>query len=315
MSRTQRIGFWSVCCLAAWLLLSSLIGVVAMEGALHPYRRPLLAQDEALARAISSRNDAVLTDVAIRATDGATLRAWSLLPRSGNGDAVILLHGQGDNRAGVLGNADLLLRHGYSVLLPDSRAHGASGGPITTYGVLEAEDVHRWYEWLEQSEDPRCIDGLGESMGAAILLQALAGEPGFCSVVAESSFSTFREAAYLRLGQGLGAGSRLGETVLRPAAGAGLLYARLRYGVDLARAAPEEAVAQTQIPILLIHGLADTNLPPRFSEEMKARNPTVALWEPANAGHCGAASAEPAEYERRVTSWFAEHDKRGGVAN
>lgn len=67
-------------------------------------------------------------------------------PPIGNGDGVILLHGQAANRANMLGNADLLLRHGYAVLLPDARAHGESGGPIATYGVVEASDVRRWYE-------------------------------------------------------------------------------------------------------------------------------------------------------------------------
>jgi fermentation-respiration switch protein FrsA (DUF1100 family) len=91
----------------------------------------------------------------------------------------------------------------------------------------------------------------------------------------------------------------------------GFLYARLRYGVDLDRASPEEAVAASKVPVLLIHGKKDTNLPPRHSElimkRCAGRVPAVVLWEPANAGHTGAAGAEPQEYERRVIGWFAEH--------
>jgi hypothetical protein len=37
------------------------------------------------------------------------------------------------------------------------------------------------------------------------------------------------------------------------------------------------------------------------------RIPAVVLWEPADAGHTGAAGAEPQEYERRVIGWFAGH--------
>ena len=117
-----------------------------------------------------TRNHAELTEASIAANDGVTLRGWSIRPRRGNGDAVILLHGHTDNRAGMLGNADLLLRHGYAVLLPDARGHGASGGDLATYGVKEADDIRRWFDWIEQAEAPRCIDGLGESMGAALLL-------------------------------------------------------------------------------------------------------------------------------------------------
>jgi dipeptidyl aminopeptidase/acylaminoacyl peptidase len=106
--------------------------------------------------------------------------------------------------------------------------------------------------------------------------------------------------------------------LLRPAVEAGLLYARWKYGVDFEQASPENAVAASRVPVLLIHGMKDTNRPPRHSEEIQAhsssRKPSVALWEPAEAGHCGAAGAEPKEFERRVTGWFESHDAVGVVA-
>lgn len=213
----------------------------------------------------------------------------------------------------MLGYADLLLRHGYAVLLPDSRAHGLSGGEIAAYGVKEADDVRRWYDWIARAESPRCIFGLGESMGAALLLTSLRSEQGFCAVAAESPFASFREASYDRLGQGLNAGAWLGRTLLRPAVNAGFLYARWKYRVDLEQASPENAVAESKVPVLLIHGLEDTNLPPRNSEMIVARSlargPAVVLWEPMEAGHTGAASAKPEEFERRVIGWFESHDR------
>jgi uncharacterized protein len=293
--------------LTVWLLLCAAIGVVAVEGALHPLRLSLSAPDEQQAATIATENHSVLTDVVVVAPDGAVLHAWSIRPVNWNGDAVILLHGQGDNRAGMLGPASMLLRHGYATLLPDARAHGTSGGRIATYGVLEAEDVRLWFDWIQNSESPHCIDGLGDSMGGAELLGSLVAEHGFCAVIAESAFATFREAAYDRLGQSFSTGPWLGRTVLRPALVMGTEYARFRYAVDLAQANPANSVAVSRVPVLLIHGRADTNLPPRHSEMIKARNPAVALWEPAVAGHCGASSADPAEYERRVVGWFETH--------
>jgi hypothetical protein len=307
VKREHNLVSWAISCLAVWLISSALIGVVAVEGALHVPRKPLQHADEEFAHAISSRNLATMNDVDIRADDGVTLRAWTFIPQGGNGNAVILLHGQGDNRTGMLGNADLFLQYGYSVLLPDARAHGDSGGSVTTYGVKEKDDLVRWYNWLEQSEAPHCSYGLGESMGAAVLLQTIAKEPGFCAVVAESSFSSFKEAAYIRLGEGLRTGPWLGRTILRPTVEAGLIYARLKYGVDLAAASPINAVASSRVPIFLIHGLADTNIPPYNSERMKAANSAVQLWEPAGAGHCGAAAAAPEEYEQLVIDWLAGH--------
>jgi fermentation-respiration switch protein FrsA (DUF1100 family) len=295
-----------------WLVFCMAIGVVATQWALHPWRRALQPQDEALAQAIAARKDAVLAEVSVTASDGTTLRGWSIRPTHGNGDAVILLHGVADNRMGMIGYADLLLRHGYAVLLPDARAHGESGGKLATYGITEAGDVRRWYDWVEQAEQPRCIDGLGNSMGAAQLLESLPAAPGFCAVVVESPFANFREASYDRLAERLGAGAWLGRTLLRPAVETGFLYARWKYGVDLEQASPENAVAASSVPVLLIHGLKDTNLPSRHSEMILARNssrkPAVVLWEPAQAKHTGAVAAEPQEYERRLIGWFQSHD-------
>ncbi|MGO9796531.1 MAG: alpha/beta hydrolase, partial [Terracidiphilus sp.] len=148
MKREHNLVSLVLSCLAAWLIASALIGIVAVEGALHIPRKPLESADERLAQAIGARNKSAMSEVAIRAEDGAILSAWSFIPLGGNGNAVILLHGQGDNRAGMLGNAELLLERGYSVLLPDARAHGESGGSIVTYGVEEKGDLVRWYNWL-----------------------------------------------------------------------------------------------------------------------------------------------------------------------
>ena len=156
--------------LSVWLVLTSAIGIVALEMALHPARNIEGEKSAQFAQAIAARHNAQLENVSVTASDGVTLQAWSLRPARENGDAVILLHGQSDNRAGMLGNADLLLRYGYSVLLPDARVHGISGGVLATYGIEEADDVKLWFRWLQKAESPRCIDGLGESMGAAQLL-------------------------------------------------------------------------------------------------------------------------------------------------
>jgi hypothetical protein len=311
MKQTRRFLIVASISIAIWLAFECIVGIVAAEMALHPGRKVEGPQSEQIAQAIASRHNAQMAEVSITAPDGAALRAWSFRPAHGNGDAVILLHGHTDNRAGMLGNADLLLRHGYSVLLPDARAHGLSGGNLATYGVNEADDIRRWFDWLEQADAPGCIDGLGESMGAAQLLQSLRVTPGFCAVVAESLFASFRDASYDRMGEQLHAGADIGRTLMRPAVEAGFLYSRWKYGVDLEQASPENAVAASKVPVLLIHGKRDTNLPPRHSEviltQSSARGSEVVLWEPSEAGHCGAAGAEPEEYERRVIGWFEEH--------
>jgi fermentation-respiration switch protein FrsA (DUF1100 family) len=149
-------------------------------------------------------------------------------------------------------------------------------------------------------------------MGAAMLLESLPASPGFCAVVVESPFASLREASYDRLAERLGAGAWLGRTLLRPVVETGFFYTRWKYGLDMDQVSPEDAVAASHVPVLLIHGLKDKNLPPRHSEMIVAHNrtriPAIELWEPAMAMHTGAAAAEPQEYERRVIGWFESHD-------
>ena len=297
--------------LAVYYSIACLVLAVALgELAFHPFRVPIEWRQQA--EITAHRFKTTLQDVAISGQDGAQLRGWFIRPALGNGDAVILLHGIGDNRQGMLTYAELFLANGHSVLLPDSRAQGESQGAFATYGIKEADDIRRWFEWLENAAHPRCIYGLGESMGAAILLQSLKAESHFCAVIAESPFATFREIAYVRVGRFLRVGPWLGRVVLRPAVELAFLYGKSRYGVDLTHASPERAVENVRIPILLIHGLDDHNIPPIHSREIQAHNPSdITLWEVPRAQHCGAIAVAPEEFGRRVLEWFG----RGGATS
>jgi dipeptidyl aminopeptidase/acylaminoacyl peptidase len=201
-------------------------------------------------------------------------------------------------------HAHYLLDAGFIVLVPDFRGHGSSGGDITTYGIREAGDVHAWAEWLFRERGIQRLYGMGESLGAAILLQSLPREPRFRAVVAECSFSTFEEVANYRLEHA----SHLGLPFTWPVVRTAFVYGRLRYGIDLRQASPAAAIRSVHTPILLIHGTLDVNIPPEHSRELHAANPAATqLWEVAGAGHVAAVSVQPSRFVRTVTDWFRYH--------
>lgn len=290
--------------LVLYVVASGALAILIAEATLHPARRVLSNDDIARGHDLARRRHAALSDPMIIVADGTNLHGWLLRPELPNGDAVILLHGLSDNRLGMIGYAELLLTHGYSVLMPDARAHGQSDGWLATYGFFEKTDVYNWYEWLHQNEDARCIFGFGESMGAAQLLQAVESEPRFCSVAVESPFSNFREIGYDRVGQFFHTGPWLGRTVFRPVIDLAFLYARWRYKLDMESISPENAVAKTITPILLIHGRDDGNIPFRHSQRIITRNRHVVLWEVPGTDHCGAISTHPDEFAARLLAWF-----------
>ena len=225
------------------------------------------------------RLHATVQDASITAPDGATLKAWFLIPPNPSGQSVIILHGVTANRVDSTGFAEMFLRKGYKVLVPDSREHGESGGVIATYGILERYDVRQWVQWMRQRA-PGCTFLLGESMGAAIGLQAAAATPDLCAVAVEDPYAGFRELAYERLGRGSHTGTLFWQTLGRPILEAAILYTRLRYGIYLPNADDKAAVEHASTPTLLIAGTKDLNIPMHHAQELQQACPAhCTLWD------------------------------------
>jgi pimeloyl-ACP methyl ester carboxylesterase len=85
------------------------------------------------------------------------------------------------------------------------------------------------------------------------------------------------------------------------------IWARWKYKLDFEQVSPQDAVASTKVPVFLIHGQSDSNIPVRHSRRIAASNPTVVLWEVPGTDHCGAISTRPAEFDEKLTRWFDSH--------
>src|SRR5579872_80273 len=167
------------------LLVTAIAGVVGQmlgQGVLRPAN--LNPNRSAQMDAMLLRTAATKEDFSVRASDGVELRGWKVRARTSGANWILLFHGVSDNRTGVLGHAELLLRHGYNVVMMDSRAHGESGGTLATYGWKERYDTIAIADALYSSEKVHHLGALGVSMGAAIALQSAAVEPRIEGVVA-----------------------------------------------------------------------------------------------------------------------------------
>jgi len=239
-----------------------------------------------------------------RSREGLRLRGWLFQPSCWNGEAVVVLHGFTDSAKGMLAHAGMLLRKGYAVLTPDSRGHGRSEGDLVHFGLREADDFRLWGDWLCRRLGIYGFHVIGQSMGAAVVLQALSREMSrerrVRAVVAESPFYSFPEVALDRLAMRL----RLPRRVLKPMLWAGIAYCRLRYQINLRQARPIDHLAGAS-RVLLIHGLADRSIPPRHSRVLHAAHrDRTELWEIAGIGHVEGLERKPQEYERRVIGFL-----------
>jgi dipeptidyl aminopeptidase/acylaminoacyl peptidase len=246
--------------------------------------------------------------VAITARDGVSLRGWYYtpdqpnIPDQPNGKAIILFHGVGSNREDMVALGNLFLKNGYSVLEPDLRGHGESGG-IATYGVLEAGDTSAWLDWLEKTAHPSGLYGFGASLGASVLLESLEHETRFRAIVAESPYFDFRSIADEKIARMLPAGAKW---VAEPFVESGMIWARLRDGVDLRNASAADGVRSTATPIFLIHGLLDDRTSPDNSRRLAAMRSGVQLWLVPGGHHADAWATAQTDFESRVLAWFRE---------
>ena len=171
-------------------LIATAMGWLVAPSFLHPVRRPLTPDLIREADASFADTHARREDFLVTAPDGAILRGWKVRPREPNGAWVLLFQGVADNRVGTIGQSEILLRAGYSVVMMDQRAHGESGGSMATYGWLERDDSRAVVDALVSTEHPVHIFALGESMGAGIALQSAGFDPRIEAVVAEAPFAS-----------------------------------------------------------------------------------------------------------------------------
>ena len=305
-------------------LAAAVAGWLVGPAFLHPIRRDLtpdLIREADVSFAVTG---STREDFDVRAPDGVLLRGWKARPKNPNGSWVLLFHGVADNRVGVIGQSEFLLRAGYSVVMMDARAHGASGGPMATYGWLERNDTRAVIDALISSlvnpclsiqwrgpggpdcPLPKHIFALGESMGAGIALQSAAVDPRIEAVVAEAPFANLREGSYDY--SGLRKSPWLGKTLFAPFTWTLLYHDEKLAGFPVAEVSPQKAVAARAFPVFLICDEKDVTLPCRHSEMIyaAARAPKQ-LWVVPGAYHTAAYGFFPEEFRRRVLTFFAEN--------
>jgi uncharacterized protein len=284
-------------------LVATAMGWLVAPSFLHPVRRRLTPDLVREADASFAVSRARREDFLVTAPDGSALRGWKVRPQDPNGSWVLLFHGVADNRMGTIGQSEILLRAGYSVVMMDQRAHGESGGDMAAYGWLERNDTRAVVDALVASEQPAHIFALGESMGAGIALQAAGVDPRIEAVAAEAPFASLREASYDYAG--LQEYPLLGKTLFAPGAWMMLYRGGKLAGFPAAGVSPEQAVAARNFPVLLICDELDTTLPCRHARKIyaAARGPK-ALWVVPGALHTAGLGFAPEEFRRRVLDFF-----------
>jgi pimeloyl-ACP methyl ester carboxylesterase len=246
--------------------------------------------------------------------------AWAVDPR----EAILVLHGWSGSVTPDLVEHGPYLRRTAAVLGLDFRGHGGSDDGPTTFGLLEVEDVAGALAWLGE-RGIRRVALVGTSMGGITALAAVAvlgdgrlaaadrdldapaatvdaPRPRICAVVADSVAPELAApvASHLRV--------PFGRQIADHA------FARMarHVGGDPRDTQPIDVIGLLEdMPLLLVHGSADTTLSPRDAQRLADAAPAGSRHLVIEgAGHGRAHAADPVRYEAEVTSLVREAFRR-----
>jgi alpha-beta hydrolase superfamily lysophospholipase len=245
MPSTLRAAFWIVpIVVIAFLLVeaSSRIPAMAANGLLRPHRRA------------TQNVTPESCEAATFSGAGVMLKGWRCRASGRPRGTIIYLHGVADNRGSASSIIQRYTAKGFDVIAYDSRAHGDSEGSICTYGYFEKDDLRRIVDLIEH----RPIVLMGNSLGAAVAIQAAAGDTRIAAVVAAETFSDLRTVASERAPWVLTDDIMARAFQLAEQSG--------RFEVDAV--SPERAARKIHAPVLLIHGTDDRETPASHSQRV-----------------------------------------------
>ena len=253
-------------------------------------------------------------EISFPTEDGLTLRGWFIpaespvqpLPSQEKGapDAcatILFGHGYPFDKANILQHS-LFLHSRFNLLLFDFRYFGESEGAYTTAGLLEIRDVNAAVEYVKgrNDVDPTRLGAMGFSLSASSFI--LARHPDLRAIVADSPYASLEKVVQQQF-------FFLPGPTKWPFVALTRVYARLLLGLRLSDGSPSKAVEELNIPILLIHGDKDSQIPLEHAREIYAQaNPnTTELWLVRGADHGFAHAMEGYQYEIRVREFFERH--------
>ena len=214
-----------------------------------------------------------------------------------------------DSKIGTMRIARELHRHGFGVLMLDLRGRGDSPTELSSSGYFERLDLQGASDFLvSRGVDSSRIGVLGFSLGGVVALLAGSNPNTYGAVVSDSAFAD------------LGLMFKHSMTRLKRPLRAWLpgmeFMARTLYRIDVREISPARAIAQSDTPVLIIHGEEDSEVPVEHArllgraigasfDEIEMGQESV--WMVPDAGHTGAFRTQPKAYIEKIVKFFELH--------
>jgi len=235
-------------------------------------------------------------EIQLKTNDNIKLAAW-FIPQNKSDKVIVVSHGYPFDKGNVLSFAPFL-HPNYNLLFFDFRAMGKSGGKYTTAGYKEINDFNAAVDYLNDRGFKK-IGTIGFSLGASTAI--MADNPHVKAIVADSPYANLQKMVEQQYS--------IFSILKWPFVFLTNIYGRLLFKIDISQVSPALAAKNSSIPILLIHGKNDNEIPVENSEIIHKANPKNELWILDNVGHGQSHFVKQEEYEKKVLDFFDKHLK------
>lgn len=239
-------------------------------------------------------------EVIIKSYDGLKLKGYFHRVYKDSKKVVIMNHGYTANHYIDYQFTDIFFEEGYNVLLIDMRSHGESEGKVASYGYNESKDIGSWVRWIKDKIGEDAYIGLhGQSMGAATVMLYGATHPNDIKFVIEDcGFTSAREAIKFQF--------RKVKIPFWPLYDLIRVKVKRKYKFDFNNISPEDAIVNSDIPVLFIHGDNDKVVPTWMGEALynEKNGEMDRLYLVQGAGHMEAYSKDREKYKQVVKEFL-----------
>lgn len=240
-------------------------------------------------------------EVTFTSKDGITLAGW--FTPSQNGGTVILLHGYGGNRAGMIWHARQLTAAGFGVLMYDERASGESGGAYRSYGWEDTRDVIAAVQFIQTRNPNEHIGAAGCSTGADIAVYGAALHPEIEAAWGDGNSPVRAQDAPMFK-------SPILTLIVVNNFFLDWLYT-VRLGIEAPAPMTDVLPDIAPRPVMFVGGGTERPLLGSEADLFTLRyaalaGPNAQAWVIPEATHCDGPRHRPEEYAERMTAFFAE---------
>jgi uncharacterized protein len=213
------------------------------------------------------------------------MHGWWIPSLLSKAPAILYLHGNGWNIGDSAYNTARLRRMGFSVLAIDYRGFGKSEGAFPSEAQVYEDAQVAWEHLKKLQAQPKRRFVYGHSLGGAVAIELAVRNPDIAGLIVEASFTSIRDMA-------------------KDVHGYGFLP------LDLILTQRFESLAKVgsiKMPVLFIHGEADTVIPSSMSERLHAAAPgPKSLVLIPGAGHSSIAVIAWERYRQTVQDFIGK---------